>query len=94
MAGEYRAEEVLKQLPEDIAQAIRTGGLRIALAAQPMAGVVRKPDLRERLAAAYRQIAGMAKYADGLMDGSMLPVVAQNVGGDRIWAPGELFFKS
>ena len=94
MAGEYRAEEVLKQLPADIAQAIRTGGLRIALAAQPMAGVVRRPDLRERLATAYGAIAGVEKYALGLMDGSMVPVVAQNVGRDRIWAPGELFFKS
>ena len=94
MAGEYRTEEVLKQLPEDIAQANRTGGLRIALAAQPMAGVVRRPDLRERLAAAYARIAGMGKYAQGLLDGSMVPIVAQNVGGDRICAPGELFFKS
>lgn len=53
MAGEYRAEEVLKQLPEDIAQTIRTGGLRIALTARPMTGVVRRPDLREQLAAAF-----------------------------------------
>jgi hypothetical protein len=94
MAGEYRAGEVLKQLPEDIAQAIRTGGLRIALEAQPMAGVVLRPDLCERLAAAYRPIPGMAKYANGLMDGSMVPVVALDAAGDRIWAPGELFFKS
>ena len=94
MAGEYRAEEVLKQLPEDIAQAIRTGGLRIAVAAQPMVGVVRRPDLSERLAAVYSPIAGMAKYADGLKDGSMVPVVALDAGGDRIWAPGELYFKS
>ena len=93
MAGEYRADEVLKQLPEDIAQAIRTGGLRIALAAQPMAGVVRRPDLRERLAAAYARIAGMGKYAKGLLDSSMVPVV-ETGGGDRVWAPGELFFKS
>lgn len=94
MAGEYRTEEVLSQLPDDIAQAIRTGGLRIALTAQPMAGVVRRPDLRERLATAYGAIAGMEKYARGLADGSMVPVVALDAGGDRIWAPGELFFKS
>ena len=94
MAGEYRTEEVLSQLPDDIAQAIRTGGLRIALAAQPMTGVVRRPELSERLAAAYGALAGMEKYAGGLRDGSMVPVVALDAGGDRIWAPGELFFKS
>ena len=93
MAGEYRTEEVLSQLPSDIAQAIRTGGLRIALAARPMTGVVRRPDLRERLAAAYARIAGLDKYAQGLLGGSMVPVV-ETGGSDRVWAPGELFFKS
>ena len=93
MAGEYRTEEVLKQLPADVAAMIRTDRLRIALAARPMSGVVRRPDLRERLAAAYARIAGMDKYAKGLLDGRMVPVV-ETGGGDRVWAPGELFFKS
>lgn len=93
MAGEYRTGEVLSQLPDDIAQAIRTGGLRIALTAQPMAGVARRPDLRERMATAYGAIAGMEKYARGLADGSMVPVGVPREGG-KTWAPGELFFKS
>ena len=93
MAGEYRTEEVLKQLPEDIAGLIRTGGLRIAMAAQPMVGVVRRLDLKDRLAAAYSSIPGMDKYAHGLFDGSMVPVVEMKA-GNRVWAPGELFFKS
>lgn len=93
MAGEYRTEEVLKQLPADLAGMIRTGGLRIALTGQPMVGVVRRPDLREKLAEAYGAIAGAGKYATGLRDGSMVPVV-ENAGGDRHWAPGELFMRS
>ena len=93
MAGEYRTEEVLKQLPTDLAGMIRTGGLSIALAGQPMAGVVRRPDLRERLAEAYGAIPGAGKYAAGLRDGSMVPVV-ETQGGDRHWAPGELFMRS
>lgn len=94
MAGEYRKPEVLEKLPEDIAEAIRTGGLRIALASQPMTGVVPRPDLSERLAAAYGAIAGMEKYARGLADGSMVPVGVPRGGGSKTWAPGELFFKS
>lgn len=93
MAGEYRTEEVLKQLPAELAGMIRTGGLRIALTGQPMVGVVRRPDLKDRLAAAYGAIPGMDKYAKGLSDGSMVPVVEMNA-GDRVWGPGELFFKS
>ena len=93
MAGEYRTEEVLKQLPAELARMIRTGGLRIARAGQPMVGVVRRPDLKDRLAAAYGAIPGMDKYAKGLSDGSMVPVVEMNA-GDRVWGPGELFFKS
>lgn len=95
MAGEYRKTEVLEKLPEDIAGAIRDGSLRIALAAQPMSGVVPRPDLSERLAAAYGAIAGMEKYARGLSDGSMVPVVVpEEAGGGKVWRPGELFFKS
>ena len=45
MAGKHRTEEVLKQLPAELAGMIRTGGLRIALTGQPMVGVVRRPDL-------------------------------------------------
>lgn len=93
MAGEYRKEDVLEKLPEDIAKAIRAGGLRIALTAQPMTGVVRRPDLSERLAAAYGAIAETAKYAAGLRDGSMVPIVEKE-SGDRYWAPGELFMRS
>ena len=93
MAGEYRTEEVLKQLPADVAAMIRTDRLRIALAGQPMAGVVRRPDLKDRLIEAYAGIPGMDKYAQGLSNGGMVPVV-ETAGGDRVWAPGELFFKS
>ena len=39
MAGEYRTEDVLNQLPADLAGMIRTGGLRIALTAQPMTAI-------------------------------------------------------
>ena len=93
MAGEYRTDDVLKQLPDDIAGMIRTGGLRIALVAQPMAGVVRRPDLSDGLAKAYAGVPGMERYAEGLRDGSMVPVVEMKA-GNRVWAPGELFFKS
>lgn len=93
MAGEYRTEEVLKQLPADVAAMIRLGRLRIAMAAQPMAGVVRRPDLKDRLIEAYAGIPGMERYIEGLRDGSMVPVV-ETGGSDRVWAPGELFFKS
>ena len=93
MAREYRTEEVLKQLPVELAGMIRTGGLRIALAGQPMVRVVRRPDLKDRLIEAYAGIPGMERYAAGLKDGRMVPVVEMG-GGDRVWAPGELFFKS
>ena len=93
MAGEYRKEDVLEKLPDNMAGAIRDGSLRIAIASQPMAGVVPRPDLSERLSAAYGAIAGMEKYARGLRDGSMVPVGAPREGG-KSWAPGELFFKS
>ena len=93
MAGEYRTDDVLNHLPEDIAKAIRTGGLRIAMATQPMTGVVRRPDMAKRLAEAYGEIAETAKYATGLRNGSMVPVVEAS-GGNRNWAPGELFMRS
>ena len=93
MAREYRTEEVLKQLPVELAGMIRTGGLRIALAGQPMAGVVRRPDLKDRLIEAYAGIPGMDKYAQGLSSGGMVPV-DETAGGDRHWAPGELFMRS
>ena len=94
MAGEYRKEDVLEKLPDDMAGAIRDGSLRIAIASQPMAGVVPRPDLSERLAAAYGAIAGMEKYARGLTDGSMVPVGVPRDGGGKTWAPGELFIRS
>lgn len=93
MAGEYRTEDVLNQLPADLAGMIRTGGLRIALAGQPMTGVVRRPDLTDLLIEAYAGIPGMARYAEGLKNGGMVPVV-EIAGGDRHWAPGELFMCS
>ena len=93
MAGEYRTEDVLNQLPADLAGMIRTGGLRIALTAQPMTGVVRRPDLTDLLSKAYAGIPGMARYAEGLKKGGMVPVV-EIAGGDRHWAPGELFMRS
>ncbi len=93
MAGEYRTEDVIKQLPADSAGMIRTGGLRIALTGQPKVGVVRRPDLKDRLVQAYAGIPGMEKYAQGLTNGGMVPVVEVQA-GERYWAPGELFMKS
>ena len=95
MAGEYRKPEVLEKLPAEMAGSIRDGSLRIAIAAQPMSGVVPHPDLSERLAAAYGAIAGMEKYVRGLTDGSLVPVVVPaETGSGKVWRPGELFFKS
>jgi hypothetical protein len=92
MAGEYRTKEVLEKLPHDMAKLIQEGGLRIALSSQPMSGVVKRPDLAVRMAEEYGKIEGTRKYATGLRDGSMVPVV--DVSANRAWAPGELFFKS
>lgn len=93
MAGEYKAKEVLDQMPEKLASMIRSGGLCIALTGQPMTGVVRRPDLSQHMADVYSDIDGMGKYVQGLTDGSMVPVIPQ-AGPDRVWGPGELFFRS
>ena len=93
MAGEYRTEEALRQLPADIAHAIRDGGLRIALAVRPMVRVVRRDDLRAKLAEAYDRVPGMEKYAAGLRNGGMVPVIEAQP-NNRVWTSGELFFKS
>ena len=91
MAGEYRTEAVLAKLPVKLATAIRSG-LRIGLTNQSMAGVTLRRDLTEEMAAAY-EAAGERRYADGLRNGAMVPLVPSS-GPDRDWAPGELFFKS
>jgi len=54
---------------------------------------VRRPDLKDRLVQAYAGIPGMEKYAQGLTNGGMVPVVEVQA-GERYWAPGELFMKS
>jgi hypothetical protein len=59
-----------------------------------MFGVVRRPDLKERLVEAYAGVPGMDKYVRGLSGGGMVPVVETASGGGRSWAPGELYFKS
>lgn len=93
MAGEYRTEAILNQLPAAIAHAIRNDGLRIALTAHPMVRVVRRGDLRAMLVEAYANIPGMEKYVEGLRTGGMVPVVEMQ-GDNRVWVAGELYFKS
>ena len=103
MAGEYRQESVLAELPAELAQPIRDGEIRIALTHTAVHGAVKREDLNERYAAAY-EASSQPKYARGLRDGSMIVIVitAQlrpEHGGDpeaaaKVWAPGELFLKS
>lgn len=92
MAGEYRLPEVLAKLPAAIADPIRNGNLRIALANQPMAGVVARPELSADMAIAY-EAAGERKYANGLRSGSMVPITVPSR-TQKYWAPGELFLRS
>ncbi len=91
MAGEYRTEAVLQQLPAHLADKIRNG-LRIGLTNQPMSGVLLCRDLTEPLAEAFDAI-GQTKYADGLRNGSMVPLMPMH-GPEKVWAPGELYMKS
>ena len=95
MAGEYRSEAVLALLPSEMADAIRAG-LRIGFANKPMTGVQVRLDLAADMANAY-EAAGQQHYADGLRDGTMVPLIplyGSRSGPDRYWAPGELFFSS
>lgn len=103
MAGEYRQEHVLDELPEELAKPVRDGAVRIALTHTPVEGAVKRPDLNEAYAEAY---AGTSepKYARGLRDGSMVVIVITGTlspehGGvpgatEKTWAPGELFMTS
>lgn len=59
---------------------------------ETMRGVALRGDLAADMADACEK-AGCRKYADGLRDGSMVPLVPRS-GMDKIWAPGELFLKS
>ena len=103
MAGEYRKENVLNELPEEIAKPIRDGAIRIALTHTPVEGAVKRPDLNEQFAQAYEN-SSEPKYARGLRNGSMVVIVITGTlspehGGDpnateKTWAPGELFFTS
>lgn len=91
MAGEYRTERVLQKLPKKLADAIRNG-LRIALTGQPMTGVSVRHDMSEEVAAALAN-AGEQRYADGLRNGDMVPVIPLS-GPQNYWSPGELFMRS
>lgn len=93
MAGEYRTEAALTQLPDDVATQLRTGHLRLALTDQPMTGVTRRPDLVEPLAKLYDKVKGMERYAANLRAGKVVPVNPVS-GPNKVWAPGELFLTS
>ncbi len=81
--GYYR-----KMLPSNMVS------VRIALTAQPMTGVTRRPDLSEPLAAYFENQEDPfgCFYAKGLRSGAMIPVVP--LGAQKMWSPGELFLKS
>jgi hypothetical protein len=91
MAGEYREASVLEKLPKKLSDAIR-GGLRIAFTDGPLDGVKVRKDLAEEMATAY-ETAGLMKYANGLRDGSMVPLIP-SPDPYRYWEPGELFLRS
>ena len=103
MAGEYRQESVLAELPAELAAPIRNGERRIALTHTAVSGAVKRPDLNEKYAEAY-EASSEKKYARGLRDGSMVVIeITANLrpehGGspaatEREYAPGELFLKS
>lgn len=93
MAGEYRTEAVLAKLPVQMADAIRAG-MRIAYTNKPIEGCRICRDMAPEMADAY-EAAGEQRYADGLRDGSMVPLIPlYGYVQDRYWAPGELFFRS
>jgi len=103
MAGEYRQERVLDEMPEELAQPLRVGAIRIALTHTPVIDAVKRPDLNEAYAEAYENT-GEPKYARGLRDGSMVVIAITGMlrpehGGEpgateKTWMPGELFFTS
>jgi len=93
MAGEYRSLEVLAQLPEELAERIRNGELRIALTSKPIQGAVMRPDLIKSLAKALEPCS--EKHYLGLLNGSMVPVEIPSTPPVKpSWASGELFFNS
>lgn len=106
MAGEYRKENVLAEMPEELAKPIRDGAVRIALTHTPVVDAVKRPDLNEAYAEAYAHTSE-PKYTMGLRDGSMVVIIvtgklrpehggARGARGatEKNWAPGELFFTS
>ena len=103
MAGEYRLEEVLSEIPEELAAPIRKGDIRIALTHTPVTGARKAPELNEEYAAAYEN-SSQPKYARGLRDGSMVIIEIRSrlrpehggtdTGDEKVWAPGELFMRS
>ena len=92
MAGEYRSVEVLAQLPEELAERISKGELRIALTSTPIQGAVERPALIESLAAAFSKVS--MKYHLGLINGDMIPVEIPAMEAPKVWGSGELFFNS
>ena len=92
MAGEYRSVEVLAQLPEELAERISKGELRIALTSTPIQGAVMRPDLIESLAEAFRKVS--MRYYLGLINGDMIPVEIPAMAAPKVWGSGELFFNS
>jgi hypothetical protein len=65
-------------------------GLRIAFTDGPLVGVKIRKDLTEEMAAAY-ETAGLTKYANGLRNGSMVPLIPSSDLDNLIiyWEPRE-----
>lgn len=90
MAGEYRQKEYLEKMPECVQQMI-TDGFRIALTNQPIIGVTVRKDLSIMFSEAVRG-AGLVDLANKIDSGAAVPVSPGNI--NRVYSPGELFFKS
>jgi len=102
MAGEYRQEAVLAEMPAELAEPIRAGAIRIALTHTPVGRAVRRQELNEAYARAYAATSE-PQYARGLRNGSMVVIAITGMlrpehGGsasvEKTWAPGELFLTS
>jgi hypothetical protein len=93
--GAYRESEVLARLQDRGVADLVAKGARLALTAQPMTGVTRRPDLSQRFADAYADLNDDVgtHYASQLRSGQCVPVFPHE-GPDRVWAPGELFMRS
>ncbi len=91
MAGEYKSVEVLAQLPEELAERIRNGELRIALTHTPITGATRRPDLIESLSKALEHLS--PKHSIGLLNGDMIPIEIPTR-TEKVWRSGELFFNN